>query len=86
MELIGFWFVFVVLFLAICTFFEFVCIFLYAYIFPKLAVVKYFRAKAASEGSKTVMADLAAAGIQTKSDLNVQLFLILCHVLILNYA
>jgi equilibrative nucleoside transporter 1/2/3 len=27
--------------------------------------VKYYRSKAASEGSKTVSADLAAAGIQT---------------------
>jgi equilibrative nucleoside transporter 1/2/3 len=30
--------------------------------------VKYYRSKAASEGSKTVAADLAAAGIQTKID------------------
>ncbi|KAH7569015.1 hypothetical protein ACOSP7_012180 [Xanthoceras sorbifolium] len=58
----------VILFLAICTFFEFLCVLLYAYFFPKLPIVKYFRAKAASEGSKTVSADLAAAGIQTKSD------------------
>ncbi|KAK4858675.1 hypothetical protein QYF36_020344 [Acer negundo] len=56
------------LFLAICTFFEFLCIFLYAYFFPKLPIVKYFRSKAASEGSKTVLADLAAGGIQTKPD------------------
>ncbi|XP_038689003.1 equilibrative nucleotide transporter 3-like isoform X2 [Tripterygium wilfordii] len=54
------------LFLAISTFFEFICILLYAYIFPKLAIVKYYRSKAASEGSKTVSADLAAAGIQTQ--------------------
>ncbi|KAK4859056.1 hypothetical protein QYF36_026112 [Acer negundo] len=58
----------VMLFLAICTFFEFLCIFLYAYFFPKLPIVKYFRSKAASEGSKTVSADLAAGGIQTKHD------------------
>ncbi|TXG47266.1 hypothetical protein EZV62_026560 [Acer yangbiense] len=58
----------VMLFLAICTFFEFLCIFLYAYFFPKLPIVKYFRSKAASEGSKTVLADLAAGGIQTKPD------------------
>ncbi|KAG5516713.1 hypothetical protein RHGRI_037451 [Rhododendron griersonianum] len=56
----------VMLFLAISTFFEFLCIFLYAYIFPKLPIVKYYRTKAASEGSKTVSADLAAAGIQTE--------------------
>ncbi|KAL5774624.1 hypothetical protein ACOSP7_012181 [Xanthoceras sorbifolium] len=58
----------VILFLAICTFFEFLCVLLYAYFFPKLPIVKYFRTKAASEGSKTVSADLAAARIQTKSD------------------
>ncbi|KAI8525338.1 hypothetical protein RHMOL_Rhmol13G0223100 [Rhododendron molle] len=56
----------VMLFLAISTFFEFLCIFLYAYIFPKLPIVKYYRTKAASEGSKTVSADLAAAGIHTE--------------------
>ncbi|CAL5344871.1 unnamed protein product [Camellia sinensis] len=54
------------LFLAISTFFEFLCIFLYAFVFPKLPIVKYYRLKAASEGSKTVSADLAAAGIQTE--------------------
>ncbi|GMH15810.1 hypothetical protein Nepgr_017651 [Nepenthes gracilis] len=42
---------------------EFFCIFLYAYYFSKIPIVKYFRSKAASEGSKTVSADLAAAGI-----------------------
>ncbi|XP_021719390.1 equilibrative nucleotide transporter 3-like isoform X2 [Chenopodium quinoa] len=51
------------LFLAISTGIEFLCIFLYAYYFPKLPIVKYFRSKAASEGSKTVTSDLAAAGI-----------------------
>ena len=54
-----------VLFLAISTVFELVCVLLYAFIFPKLPIVKYFRAKAAAEGSKTVSADLAAGGIQT---------------------
>ncbi|KAJ0637164.1 putative equilibrative nucleoside transporter [Helianthus annuus] len=53
------------LFLAIATFFEFLCIFLYAFVFAKLPIVKYYRAKAAREGSKTVGSDLAAAGIQT---------------------
>ncbi|WCJ42994.1 Equilibrative nucleotide transporter 3 [Euphorbia peplus] len=53
----------VMLFLAISTFMEFFCILLYAFCFPKLPIVKYYRAKAASEGSKTVSADLAAAGI-----------------------
>ncbi|KAJ9686825.1 hypothetical protein PVL29_015602 [Vitis rotundifolia] len=54
-----------ILFLSISTFFELVCVILYAFVFPKLPIVKYFRAKAASEGSKTVSADLAAGGIQT---------------------
>ncbi|XP_021726200.1 equilibrative nucleotide transporter 3-like [Chenopodium quinoa] len=56
------------LFLAISTGIEFLCIFLYAYYFPKLPIVKYFRSKAASEGSKTVTADLAAAGINQVDD------------------
>ncbi|KAF3451582.1 hypothetical protein FNV43_RR07677 [Rhamnella rubrinervis] len=56
------------LFLAISTFFEFVCILLYAFVFPKLPIVKHYRAKAASEGSKTVSADLAAAGVTTQTD------------------
>ncbi|OMO65024.1 Equilibrative nucleoside transporter [Corchorus olitorius] len=56
------------LFLGISTFIELVCVVLYAYFFPKLPIVKYFRSKAASEGSKTVKADLAAAGIQTRED------------------
>ncbi|KAL3624956.1 Epsin-3, clathrin recruitment and traffic between the Golgi and endosome [Castilleja foliolosa] len=58
----------VILFLAITTFFEFICIFLYAYVFGKLPIVKYYRKKAASEGSKTVTADLAAVGIQTANN------------------
>ncbi|GFP88942.1 equilibrative nucleotide transporter 3 [Phtheirospermum japonicum] len=52
------------LFLAISTFFEFICIFLYALVFGKLPIVKHFRKKAATEGSKTVSSDLVAAGIQ----------------------
>ncbi|XP_022886885.1 equilibrative nucleotide transporter 3-like [Olea europaea var. sylvestris] len=55
----------VVLFVAISTALEFLCIFLYAYVFGKLPIVKYYRAKAASEGSTTVSSDLAAAGILT---------------------
>ncbi|KAG7557697.1 Equilibrative nucleoside transporter [Arabidopsis suecica] len=57
------------IFLAISTLIEFLCVLLYAYVFPKLPIVKYYRRKAASEGSKTVYADLAAAGIQNQSDL-----------------
>ncbi|CAN1319186.1 Equilibrative nucleotide transporter 3 [Linum perenne] len=56
------------LFLAIATFMEFLCLLLYAFYFPKLPVVRYYRAKAAKEGSKTVSADLKAAGIQTPSE------------------
>ncbi|GMY37196.1 equilibrative nucleotide transporter 3-like [Fagus crenata] len=55
------------LFLAISTFLEFLCVILYAFFFPKLPIVKYYRSKAASEGSKTVSADLAAAGIQVEA-------------------
>ncbi|ESQ38083.1 hypothetical protein EUTSA_v10029389mg, partial [Eutrema salsugineum] len=61
------------IFLAISTFIEFLCVMLYAYVFPKLPIVMYYRRKAASEGSKTVSADLAVAGIQsqlTDDDLN----------------
>ncbi|XP_059660008.1 equilibrative nucleotide transporter 3-like isoform X2 [Cornus florida] len=56
------------LFLAISTFLEFLCILLYAIVFPKLPIVKHYRSKAASEGSTTVSADLAAAGIQTQTE------------------
>ncbi|XP_011015970.1 PREDICTED: equilibrative nucleotide transporter 3-like, partial [Populus euphratica] len=52
-------------FLAISAFFELPWALLYAYVFPKLAVVKYYCSKVASEGSKTVSADLAAGGIET---------------------
>ncbi|KAL8229628.1 hypothetical protein R6Q57_014528 [Mikania cordata] len=55
------------LFLAISTFFEFLCILLYSFVFAKLRVVKFYRTKAAREGSKTVASDLAAVGIQTDS-------------------
>ncbi|KAM3697313.1 hypothetical protein ACJW31_06G102800 [Castanea mollissima] len=50
---------------AISSFFEFLCALIYAFVFPKLPIVKYYRLKTASEGSKTVSADLAAGGIQT---------------------
>ncbi|RDX96046.1 Equilibrative nucleotide transporter 3, partial [Mucuna pruriens] len=56
-----------ILFFSISTLFELLCVLLYAFVFPKLPIVKYYRSKAASEGSKTVAADLAAAGIQTSS-------------------
>lgn len=54
-----------VMFFVISTFFELLCVMLYAFVFPKLPIVKYYRSKAASEGSKTVSADLAAGGILT---------------------
>lgn len=57
-----------VIFLAISTFIEFLCVMLYAYVFPKLPIVNYYRQKAALEGSQTVAADLAAAGIQYQSN------------------
>jgi len=53
------------MFFAISILFELLCVILYALVFPKLPIVKYYRSKAASEGSKTVAADLAAVGIQT---------------------
>ncbi|KAJ4801575.1 Nucleoside transporter [Rhynchospora pubera] len=55
------------LFFAITCFFELVCVFLYAFVFPKIPIVKHYRMKAASEGSLTVGADLVAAGIQSNS-------------------
>ncbi|KAJ0836482.1 putative equilibrative nucleoside transporter [Helianthus annuus] len=50
-------------FLLISTLFEFLCIFLYAFVFTKLPIVKHYRRKAALEGSQTVSSDLSAAGI-----------------------
>ncbi|KAE9593040.1 putative equilibrative nucleoside transporter, major facilitator superfamily [Lupinus albus] len=46
-----------ILFFTISTFFELLCVLLYAFVFPKLPIVKYYRSKAASEGSKTVDED-----------------------------
>jgi len=74
----------VVLFLAISTFFEFLCIFLYAFVFAKLPIVKYYRAKAAREGSKTVASDLAAGGIQTEP--NKVIFLLNLFTLIIYFV
>ncbi|KAG0496219.1 hypothetical protein HPP92_000910 [Vanilla planifolia] len=56
------------MFFAIASFLELLCVLLYAYVFPKLPIVKYYRSKAASEGSKTVSADLVAAGIQLQNN------------------
>ncbi|GFQ02305.1 equilibrative nucleotide transporter 3 [Phtheirospermum japonicum] len=52
----------VMLFLAIATFVEVICVILYACIFDKLPIVKHFHKKAIPEGSKTIV----AAGIDTR--------------------
>ncbi|KAI3861748.1 hypothetical protein MKW92_053083 [Papaver armeniacum] len=56
------------MYFAVSMLFELLCLVLYAYVFPKLPIVKYYRSKAASEGSKTVCADLAAGGIQASEE------------------
>ncbi|CAL5062218.1 unnamed protein product [Urochloa decumbens] len=56
------------LFFSMSCFFELVCVLLYTSVFPTLPIVKYYRSKAASEGSKTVAGDLAAAGVPTEED------------------
>ncbi|KAL6201101.1 hypothetical protein ACLB2K_024816 [Fragaria x ananassa] len=61
------------LFLGVSAFIELLCVLSYAIYFLRLPIVKYYRSKAASEGSKTVSADLAAAGIQEQaSDIEVK--------------
>ncbi|KAG6468726.1 hypothetical protein ZIOFF_073419 [Zingiber officinale] len=57
-----------IMFFAISTIFELLCVLVYAFVFPKLSIVKYFHSKAATEGSLTVAADLAVAGVQTSND------------------
>ncbi|RZC79917.1 hypothetical protein C5167_042494 [Papaver somniferum] len=52
------------MFLVISALFELLFLLLYAFVFVKIPVVKYYHAKAALEGSKTVMADLAYAPVQ----------------------
>ncbi|XP_047306899.1 equilibrative nucleotide transporter 3-like [Impatiens glandulifera] len=54
-----------ILFFVVCTCFLLFCVFLYAFVYPKLPIIRYYRSKAASEGCKTVSADLAAGGILT---------------------
>uniref|UniRef100_A0A7N0TJB4 Equilibrative nucleoside transporter n=1 Tax=Kalanchoe fedtschenkoi TaxID=63787 RepID=A0A7N0TJB4_KALFE len=54
-------------FFALSAGFNLFCVLLYAFVFPKLPLVKHYRLKAASEGSKTVLADLAAAGIRAQT-------------------
>ncbi|KAG6556161.1 hypothetical protein Mapa_002102 [Marchantia paleacea] len=50
-------------FFFISAFFEVLCFLLYALNFPKLEIVKYYRSRTASQGSQTVIADLAAGGL-----------------------
>nr|AFN53707.1 hypothetical protein [Linum usitatissimum] len=54
--------------LAVSAFMELLCFLLYAFYVPKLPIVKYYMTKTAKEGSKTVIADLKAAGIQTATE------------------
>ncbi|CAL5006945.1 unnamed protein product [Urochloa decumbens] len=56
------------LFSSISCFFGLLCVLLYAFVFPKLSIVIFYRSKAAYEGSLTVTADLAAGGIQSNPD------------------
>ncbi|KAL3687273.1 hypothetical protein R1sor_013582 [Riccia sorocarpa] len=57
------------LFFFISGLYEIVCFLLYAFVFPRLEIVKYYRSKAAEEGSQTVIADLTAAGVSTDGPL-----------------
>jgi equilibrative nucleoside transporter 1/2/3 len=43
-------------------------------VFPKLPIVKFYRSKAASEGSLTVAADLAAGGVENSQNPMVSFF------------
>ncbi|XP_077243321.1 equilibrative nucleotide transporter 3-like [Tasmannia lanceolata] len=60
------------MFFAISIAFELLSLLLYAFVFPKLPIVKYYRLKAASEGSATVSADLAAGGVQMELNQSVE--------------
>jgi hypothetical protein len=60
--------IYAVLFSSISCFFEHLCVLLHAFVFPKLPMVKFYRSNAASEGSLIVAADLAAGGIQNRSN------------------
>ncbi|XP_071722024.1 equilibrative nucleotide transporter 3-like [Rutidosis leptorrhynchoides] len=46
-----------ILFFGVSCFYELLCVLLYAFVFPKIPIVKYYHLKAASEGSKTVSDD-----------------------------
>ncbi|XP_047307066.1 equilibrative nucleotide transporter 3-like [Impatiens glandulifera] len=53
-----------ILFFAVSTCFLLFCALMYKFVYPNLPIIRYYRSKAASEGSKTVTADLAAGGIK----------------------
>ncbi|KAK9169447.1 hypothetical protein Syun_001587 [Stephania yunnanensis] len=53
------------MFLTLSAMYELLCVLLYAYVFGKLPIVKYYRAKAASR-SVTVVAIFFFGGIQTE--------------------
>ncbi|CAN8245129.1 unnamed protein product [Cochlearia groenlandica] len=55
------------LFIGMATLIELACLILYMVVFAKLPIVKYYRAKAGKEGAKSVVADLAAAGLQEQA-------------------
>ncbi|GJU95022.1 equilibrative nucleotide transporter 3 [Tanacetum coccineum] len=63
------------LFLAISIVFQFQCAFFYAFVFPNLPVVKYYRAKAAGEGSKTIASNLSIVGAENGFDQHVKISL-----------
>lgn len=63
---------------------ELLCVLLYTFVFPTLPIVKLYRSKAASEGSKAVAGDLAAAGVPTQHDEQVCLIFFLIYVLTLS--
>ena len=67
--------IYAVLFSSISCLFELLCVLLYAFVFPKLPIVKFYRSKAASEGSLTVAADLAAGGVENSQNPMVSFFL-----------
>ncbi|KAI3855022.1 hypothetical protein MKX03_018416, partial [Papaver bracteatum] len=57
-----------IMFLVISALFELLCLLLYKFVFAKIPIVRYYRSKAASERSKTVMADLAASGVKMQQN------------------
>nr|GEY06855.1 equilibrative nucleotide transporter 3-like [Tanacetum cinerariifolium] len=56
------------LYIAISIVFQFQCVFFYAFVFPNLPVVKYYRAKAAGEGSETIASNLSIVGAENRFD------------------